>query len=87
MREFAGRVSVITGAGAGIGRALALELAGRGASLALSDVDAAAVARTAADCSALGVRAIPYELDVSARGRRCSPMRMLWCRSSAPSTS
>ncbi len=67
MRNFAGKVCVITGAGAGIGRALALELAGRGALLALSDVDAASVALTAADCSALGVRAIGYQLDVSDR--------------------
>ncbi|MGW0658667.1 SDR family NAD(P)-dependent oxidoreductase [Streptodolium elevatio] len=48
MREFAGKVAAITGAGSGIGRALAYELARHGARLALSDVDEEAVRETAA---------------------------------------
>ena len=48
MRSVAGKVVVITGAGSGIGRALAHNLAGRGARLALSDVDAAGLAETVA---------------------------------------
>jgi NAD(P)-dependent dehydrogenase (short-subunit alcohol dehydrogenase family) len=67
MRNFNGRVAVITGAGSGIGRALALELAGRGARLALSDVNAVAVADTAASCEKLGVQAKGYVLDVAER--------------------
>jgi NAD(P)-dependent dehydrogenase (short-subunit alcohol dehydrogenase family) len=43
MREFRGRVAVITGAGSGIGRALAIALARRGARLAVSDVRAEAL--------------------------------------------
>jgi NAD(P)-dependent dehydrogenase (short-subunit alcohol dehydrogenase family) len=39
MKSFDGRVVAITGAGSGIGRALAVDLAGRGALLALSDID------------------------------------------------
>ncbi|WTW92750.1 SDR family oxidoreductase [Streptomycetaceae bacterium NBC_01309] len=48
MREFAGKVTAITGAGSGIGRALAYELARHGARLALSDVDEEAARETAA---------------------------------------
>ena len=47
MSAVRGKVCVVTGAGGGIGRALALELAARGARLAISDVDEAAVAQTA----------------------------------------
>jgi NAD(P)-dependent dehydrogenase (short-subunit alcohol dehydrogenase family) len=67
MKNFNGRVAVITGAGSGIGRALALELAGRGARLALSDVNAVAVADAAASCEKLGVQAKGYVLDVADR--------------------
>lgn len=66
MSMFAGKVAVITGAGSGIGRALAQQLAGKGARLALSDVNAQGLDET--------IRSLPgvtevrgYALDVSNR--------------------
>jgi NAD(P)-dependent dehydrogenase (short-subunit alcohol dehydrogenase family) len=41
MRDFEGRVAVVTGAASGIGRETALELARHGADLAICDVDEA----------------------------------------------
>jgi NADP-dependent 3-hydroxy acid dehydrogenase YdfG len=67
MKRFTDKVAVITGAGSGIGRALAIELAGRGARLAVSDVDAVRAAETAALCEQAGVTAKAYELDVADR--------------------
>lgn len=46
MKNLANKVVVITGAGSGIGRALAENLAGKGARLALSDVDETGLAET-----------------------------------------
>ena len=48
MSAVAGKVAVVTGAGSGIGRALAIELARRGARVAISDVNEAGLAATAA---------------------------------------
>jgi short-subunit dehydrogenase len=65
--HYDGKTAVITGAGSGIGRALAMDLAGRGAQLAISDVDAARVAETAAACERAGARVRHYPLDVADR--------------------
>lgn len=62
-----GKVAVVTGAGSGIGRELAYGLARRGARLALSDVDEAGLAATAAQASALGAPVHTARLDVSDR--------------------
>ncbi len=48
MRSWDGKVVVISGAGSGIGRALATEAAGRGALVAISDIDESGLAETAA---------------------------------------
>ncbi|MBP2477385.1 NAD(P)-dependent dehydrogenase (short-subunit alcohol dehydrogenase family) [Crossiella equi] len=67
MRDFHGRVAVVTGAGSGIGRSLALELAKRGSRLALSDVDGYGLKETVRQVERLGARAKGYELDVANR--------------------
>ncbi|CAG7605660.1 MULTISPECIES: SDR family NAD(P)-dependent oxidoreductase [Rhodococcus] len=67
MSEFAGKVVVITGAGSGIGRALALNLAGRGARLAISDMDTVGLAETTRQAEALGAEVKADHLDVTQR--------------------
>jgi NADP-dependent 3-hydroxy acid dehydrogenase YdfG len=67
MSKFAGKVVVITGAGSGIGRALAVNLAGRGAKLALSDIDTEGLAETVRSCEALGVEVKSNRLNVAER--------------------
>ncbi|MGZ4718024.1 MAG: SDR family NAD(P)-dependent oxidoreductase [Acidimicrobiales bacterium] len=67
MRSFDGRVAAITGAGSGIGRALAVELAGRGAHLAVSDIDEAELADTVERCQDRGVEVTAQRVDVADR--------------------
>lgn len=64
MSYFDGKVAVVTGAGSGIGRQLALGLAGRGARLALSDVDADGLAETERQVLARGAEVRTDRLDV-----------------------
>ncbi len=68
MKTLDDKVVVITGAGSGIGRALALDLAGRGALLALSDVDEAGLAATVDLVKGAGAREVRSDrLDVADR--------------------
>lgn len=66
MNQFREKVAVITGAASGIGRSLACELAGKGARLAISDVNIEGLAATR---RSIGDGAIvkTYQLDVSSR--------------------
>lgn len=58
-----GRIAVVTGAGQGFGRAIAVELAGRGADIAVVDLNEAP--ETVAEVEALGRRAVSVQADVS----------------------
>lgn len=61
----AGNVIVITGAGQGLGRSMAEYLAGKGAKLALIDLDADRLAHTVSACRHLGTQAQAYIANVA----------------------
>ena len=63
--QIKGKTIVITGAARGIGRALAVRFANQGANIALLDLKAADLEPAAKQCTALGVRALAYAVDVS----------------------
>ncbi|HMV37223.1 MAG TPA: SDR family NAD(P)-dependent oxidoreductase, partial [Turneriella sp.] len=65
MKNFQGRVAVITGAGSGIGRALALNLAEKGCKLALSDIRLESVQETAKLCERFTRDVMVDALDVA----------------------
>jgi len=69
MKEFAGKVAVITGAAEGIGRAVAEEAAARGMKLVLADVDAARLDATTSELRAKGADADGLRTDVSKPGQ------------------
>lgn len=64
--DLAGKVAVVTGAGAGLGRAEALELARAGASIVLNDLPGSAEA-AAAEIEELGAKCVVVEGDVGER--------------------
>ena len=63
------KLAIVTGGAKGIGRATALAFAREGANVALIDLDAANLAKTAAEVKALGVRVLTGEVDVSDSGQ------------------
>lgn len=65
MKDFAGRVAVITGAGSGFGREFARLGARLGMRLALADVQADALAATVAELEGLGATVFGERTDVS----------------------
>ena len=67
MKDFKGKVAVVTGGGAGLGRAMTLTFAAQGMDVAIADVDPAAAARTADEIRAKGQRCITDNVDVTNR--------------------
>jgi NAD(P)-dependent dehydrogenase (short-subunit alcohol dehydrogenase family) len=65
MREFQGKVAVVTGAASGIGRALALRAADEGMSVVVADVDEANLEQTRKLVVERGVASIAVPTDVS----------------------
>jgi len=65
VKEFRGRVAVVTGAASGIGRALASRFAGEGMKLVLADVEPGALAAAARELQATGCETLAVETDVS----------------------
>lgn len=65
MEDLRGRVTLLTGAAHGIGAVTANLLATRGMDLALVDRDGDALADVVRTCTALGVRAVPIQADVT----------------------
>ncbi len=63
--ELKDKVIVVTGGGRGLGRAMALELAGKGAKLALVDLNQEDLDQTVAMCADKGVEARSYQADIS----------------------
>src|SRR5215213_10445868 len=67
MSSVSGKVAVVTGAGSGIGRALAVDLAGRGAWVALSDLNEEGLAESAELVHGRGAEPHAQVLDVGDR--------------------
>jgi butyryl-CoA dehydrogenase len=65
MKDFTGKVAIVTGAASGIGRALACQLAQRGCILVLADRNTAGLTSTQAEVAEFGHACSIHELDVS----------------------
>ncbi|HEY6334087.1 MAG TPA: SDR family NAD(P)-dependent oxidoreductase [Blastocatellia bacterium] len=69
MKEFQGRVAVVTGAASGIGRAMAERFAAEGMKVVLADVEEMALAKTVGEIKARGADVVGVVTDVSDRGQ------------------
>ncbi len=67
MRDFRGKVALVTGGGSGIGEALVHALAAEGADVVVADIEGARAEEVVASARSKGVRAIAVVTDVSRR--------------------
>ena len=65
MKEFQGKVAVVTGAASGIGRALALDFARKGMRVVASDVEEGALEKIERELQAAGAETLAVRTDVS----------------------
>src|SRR5690348_6705643 len=65
MKEFQGKVAVVTGAASGIGRALAERCVKEGMKVVLADIEEQALARASQELDATGTNALAVRTDVS----------------------
>ncbi len=65
MKEFQGKVAVVTGAASGIGRALAEKCVQEGMKVVLADIEEQALMQTAQELNAMGADVLPVQTDVS----------------------
>jgi len=65
MKEFKGKVAVVTGAASGIGRAIAERCAQEGMCVVLADIEKSALDSAAADLTAKGANVLAVQTDVS----------------------
>src|ERR1017187_9884245 len=65
MKNFQGKVAVITGGASGLGRAMADRFAREGMSIVLADVEPSALAKAEAEMKAAGAKVIGVRTDVS----------------------
>jgi len=67
MKNFRGKVAVVTGAGSGIGRGIALALAEQGCHVVVTDIDGSSAGHVAAEVESRGVQSRAAGLDVTDR--------------------
>jgi NAD(P)-dependent dehydrogenase (short-subunit alcohol dehydrogenase family) len=65
MKDFKGKVAVITGGAGGVGRCIGLALAREGARIVVSDIEAETIEKTVAELHAMGAEAVGIAADVS----------------------
>lgn len=65
MKDFKGKVAVITGGASGVGRSIAFRLGREGAKIVIADIEQKALDKTQAELAAAGIEAIGVRTDVT----------------------